>query len=99
ASFADELIDGRHGFLRGLWFGQGTNRSRDEETSLKLFSGADPINFRCMDDPPLLVNWGGPYCGAANLGGKPDLTSPILEIAVFFTKHRRTPVRAAHFRW
>jgi len=23
----------------------GTNRSDDEETSLKLFSGADPINF------------------------------------------------------
>jgi hypothetical protein len=26
----------------------GANRSNDEETSLKLFSGADPINFPCF---------------------------------------------------
>jgi hypothetical protein len=31
--------------LRGSDFPMGTNRSNDEETSLKLFSGADPINF------------------------------------------------------
>jgi hypothetical protein len=34
----------------------GANRSDDEETSLKLFSGADPINFPCFDDPPFGKN-------------------------------------------
>ena len=54
----------------------GTNRSNDEETSLKLFSGADPINFPCFGS--CLFRRGRSQCGAAKIGFEPNLTSPNL---------------------
>ncbi len=40
----------------------------------------------------LLSKVGGPQCGAANIGGQPDLTSPILTFLDFFSQtHRISP--------
>lgn len=60
----------------------GANRSDDEETSLKLFSGADPISSLFYD--PTAPKVGGSHCGAANIGVAPDVTSPILRFLRIF---------------
>jgi hypothetical protein len=41
----------------------GANRSNDEETSLKLFSGADPINFPCVENLPSGIQKAGRIAG------------------------------------
>jgi hypothetical protein len=62
----------------------GTNRSNDEETSLKLFSGADPINLPCFGS--CLFRRGRSLCGAAKIGFGPHLTSPNLLFLGNFSK-------------
>jgi hypothetical protein len=58
------------------------NRSDDKETLLKLFSGADPINFPCFNGLPL-EKVGRPSCGGgeSRLRRQPD--KPYFE---FFLK-------------